>query len=317
MMKKRILISLLGLVSIMGYGSAQELSKPTTTETKPLQGLHRGISRSIPNGRVVIPYALEVGYDKTSHIIFPSSIRYVDLGNENITAGKAEEAENVLRVKATIRGFDSETNMSVICEDGSYYTFNVRYAQEPEKLSFEMQDFLYPGDGHLPSNRADIYFKELGNESPVLVKLIMQNIYRNNTRLVKHIAANQFGIKFHLRGIYTHNGLLYFHLMIENEVNIPYSVDFVSFKVIDKKLSNKTAMQERVINPLRGYHQILQINGHSTERSVFALEQFVLSDDKVLEVSLYEKNGGRTLTFNVSHEDLLNAERIDELKIKF
>ena len=46
---------------------------------------------------------MEVTYDKTSHLIFPTAIRYVDLGSEYLIAGKAEDAENVLRVKASVR----------------------------------------------------------------------------------------------------------------------------------------------------------------------------------------------------------------------
>ena len=56
-------------------------------------------------------------------------------------------------------------------------SLHVKYADEPEKLSIEMKDFLSTTEGRLPSNRSDIYFKELGNESPVLVKLMMQTIY--------------------------------------------------------------------------------------------------------------------------------------------
>lgn len=70
-------------------------------------------------------FSIEVTYDKTSHIIFPSSIRYVDLGSNYIVAGKAAEAENVLRVKAAVEEFAEETNFSVITEDGHFYGFNV------------------------------------------------------------------------------------------------------------------------------------------------------------------------------------------------
>ena len=82
------------------------------------------MSRSIPNGRVVLPYGLEVTFEKTVHLIFPAAIRYVDLGSQNIIAGKADDAENVLRVKAAVREFETETNMSVICEDGSFYAYS-------------------------------------------------------------------------------------------------------------------------------------------------------------------------------------------------
>ena len=279
--------------------------------------LYQGMSRSIPNGRVVLPYGLEVTFEKTVHLIFPAAIRYVDLGSQNIIAGKADDAENVLRVKAAVREFETETNMSVICEDGSFYAFNVKYADEPEKLSIEMKDFLAPTEGRLPSNRADIYFKELGSESPILVKLIMKSIYQNDKRTIKHVGAKQFGMRFLLRGLYAHNGLLYFHVRMDNESNMPYAVDFITFKVVDKKVAKHTAIQERILQPLRAFHQVMWIGAERSERIVFALEQFTLSEDKQLEVTLYERNGSRTLTFYVEPEDLLLTKKIDNLKLKW
>ena len=279
--------------------------------------LYQGMSRSIPNGRVVLPYGLEVTFEKTVHLIFPAAIRYVDLGSQNIIAGKADDAENVLRVKAAVREFETETNMSVICEDGSFYAFNVKYADEPEKLSIEMKDFLAPTEGRLPSNRADIYFKELGSESPILVKLIMKSIYQNDKRTIKHVGAKQFGMRFLLRGLYAHNGLLYFHVRMDNESNMPYAVDFITFKVVDKKVAKHTAIQERILQPLRAFHQVMWIGAGRSERIVFALEQFTLSEDKQLEVTLYERNGSRTLTFYVEPEDLLLTKKIDNLKLKW
>jgi len=279
--------------------------------------LYQGMSRSIPNGRVVLPYGLEVTFEKTVHLIFPAAIRYVDLGSQNIIAGKADDAENVLRVKAAVREFETETNMSVICEDGSFYVFNVKYADEPEKLSIEMKDFLAPTEGRLPSNRADIYFKELGSESPILVKLIMKSIYQNDKRTIKHVGAKQFGMRFLLRGLYAHNGLLYFHVRMDNESNMPYAVDFITFKVVDKKVAKHTAIQERILQPLRAFHQVMWIGAGRSERIVFALEQFTLSEDKQLEVTLYERNGSRTLTFYVEPEDLLLTKKIDNLKLKW
>ena len=317
---KKLILSVMLLASAMGTAFAQETdSNVALNPNSPLTSgeLFQGMSRAIPNGRVVLPYGLDVTFDKTVHLIFPAPIRYVDLGSNNLIAGKAEDAENVLRVKAAVKDFETETNMSVICEDGSFYAFNVKYADEPEKLSVEMKDFLSTTEGRLPSNRADIYFKELGNESPVLVKLMMQTIYQNNRRTVKHIGTQQFGMRFLLRGLYAHNGLLYFHTRMENSTDMPYSVDFITFTVVDKKVAKRTAIQEQVLQPLRAYHQVMQVKGKDSEHSVFVLEQFALSEDKQLEVTLYERNGGRTLSFYVGQEDLLLAKKIDNLKLKW
>ena len=279
--------------------------------------LYQGMSRSIPNGRVVLPYGLQITFEKTVHLIFPAQIRYVDLGSSNIIAGKAEDADNVLRVKAAVRDFETETNLSVICEDGSFYSFNVKYAEEPERLNIEMQDFLYSGTNNLPTNKADIYFKELGSQSPVLVKLIMKTIWQNDRRVIKHIGSKKFGIQFLLRGLYSHNGLLYFHLLTKNQNQMPYNIDFITFKVVDKKVAKRTAIQEQILHPHRTYNDVTRVGGYQTQRSVFALEQFTLPDDKQLEVTLFEQNGGRHQTFVVENEDLIRAKNIDNLKLKF
>ena len=71
----------------------------------------------------------------------------MDLGSPNLIAGKADGAENVIRVKATVKNFRNETNMSVITEDGSFYTFNVKYADEPLILNVERAGQRKPDAG--------------------------------------------------------------------------------------------------------------------------------------------------------------------------
>ena len=95
------------------------------------------IRTSLALGKIE-PYKMEVTYDKTSHLIFPTAIRYVDLGSEYLIAGKAEDAENVLRVKASVRNFEPETNFSVITNDGRFYSFSVYYSSYPEATSYDL-----------------------------------------------------------------------------------------------------------------------------------------------------------------------------------
>ena len=98
---------------------------------------------------------------------------------------------------------------------------------------------------------------------------------------------------------------------------MPFAVDFVTFKVVDKKVAKRTAMQEQVLQPLRAYHQLLEVKANDNERGVFVLEQFSLSQDKELQVTLYKRGGGRTLSFSLDQEDLLLAQKIDKLKLKW
>lgn len=276
-----------------------------------------GLTRPLTFNRMIPPYALEVTFSKTVHIIFPSAIRYVDLGSADLLAAKANGAENVLRVKAALRDFSRESNLAVITEDGAYYTFNVKYADEPVKLSIEMTDFIHDREAvNRPNNAMEVYLKELGSESPLLVKLIMQSVYKNNKREIKHIGSKRFGIQYLLKGLYTHNGLLYFHTQLKNSSNVPFDVDYITFKIADKKVAKRTAIQEQVIIPLRAYNHALLVDGKKTERTVFTLPKFTIPDDKQLVVELAEKNGGRHQSFVVDNADLVRAKVINELKMK-
>ncbi len=260
------------------------------------------------------PYKMEVTYDKTSHLIFPTSIRYVDLGSEYLIAGKAEDAENVLRVKATVRDFEPETNFSVITNDGRFYSFNVYYSSYPEALSYDLLTMQKAVD---KANGNDVLFEELGNNSPSLAGLLLETIYKNDKRIVKHIGAKSFGIQFILKGIYIHNGKYYFHTELRNKTNVPFQIDFINFKVVDKKVAKRTVVQERPIIPLRTYKPFDEIGGKLTEQNVFLLDQFTIADDKVLLIEIFEKNGGRHQTLQVENSDLIKARLINDMHLKF
>ena len=276
-----------------------------------------GLSRRIGFNRMIPPHGLEITYEKTVHIIFPAPIKYVDLGNTNLVAGKADGAENVLRVKAAIRNFTEETNMSVITEDGDFFSFNVRYVDEPRLLNIEMCDFIHDGEAvNRPNNAMEIYLTELGSESPRMVRLILKSIYRDDKRRIRHIGSRRFGVQFLLKGLYAHGDLLYFHTEVKNDTNVPFDVDFISFKIVDKKIVKRTAMQERVVYPLRAYNYVMRMEGKDGVCIVFALPKFTLPDDKKLVVELAEKQGGRHQVFEITNEELMRAETINELRVR-
>ncbi len=131
--------------------------------------LYRGITRKLPYRQMVTPYGVEVTFAKTVHIIFPAAVRYVDLGSNHIIAGKADGAENVIRVKATTEGFPGETNFSVICEDGSFFRSTPKYAREPEMLNIEMKDFFGKrGHNGLLPHPDEHLFQGTGRRKPAL-----------------------------------------------------------------------------------------------------------------------------------------------------
>ncbi len=264
-------------------------------------------------GRIA-SHEIQVTYDKTSHLIFPSAIRYVDLGSEYLVAGKAEDAQNVLRVKASVKDFEPETNFSVITDDGRFYSFDAYYSACPSALNYNLLQMQKAVDR---SAGQDVLFEELGNNPPSLAGLILETIYKKDKRIVKHIGAKSFGIQFILKGIYIHNGKYYFQTELRNHTNVPFQIDLINFKVVDKKTAKRTVIQERPMVPLRTYKPLDEIGGKSAEQNVFLLDQFSVADDKVLLIEIFEKNGGRHQTLQVENSDLIRARLINDMHLKF
>lgn len=271
-------------------------------------------TKVIPESNVISSYCLDVTYDKTVHLIFPSGIAYIDLGSSNIIAGKAEGAGNVVRVKAAVKDFTEETNFSVITDEGSFYSFIVNYSDNPGKLNVELNDFLHTEKlGNQPKNSMNVHLSESGDESPQTVQMVMEKIYKTNRKKNKLTESNQFGIEFSLQGIFCYNDLLFFHTEIKNTSDIPFDIDFLVFKIVDKRVVKRTAIQETVIEPVRAYNYLTSIKGKESESTVFAFTKFTIPDKKQLVVELFEKNGGRHQRFIVKNGDLVKARTIGRL----
>lgn len=151
-----------------------------------VQSAAAAIERDTP--QPIRPVRIEVGYTKTVHLLFPAPVTYIDIGSMDLLAGKADGAENVVRVKAAVRDFATETNLTVITEDGGFYTFDACYAENPAVSTLEI-----PASDPSPANEASaegrVLLQEVGREKPATVKRMLSDIYRQNRQDLKGIRS--------------------------------------------------------------------------------------------------------------------------------
>ena len=260
------------------------------------------------------PLRIEAGFTKTVHILFPSPVTYIDIGSMDIIAGKADGAENVVRVKAAVRNFAAETNLTVITEDGGFFSFDVHYAEKPTvstiNISALKQTAVENGSTQPEPVSAEgrVLLQEVGREKPATVKRVLSDIYRQNRMDVKGIRTKKYGIGVEILGIYVHNDVIYIHTMISNETNISFEVDARQFIVADRKLAKRTAQQQTPLEILRVCNDPTVVRGHQRQRTVFALQKFTIPDDKVLLWEIIERNGARHQTVEIPAKELLEAK---------
>ena len=260
------------------------------------------------------PLRIEAGFSKTVHILFPSPVTYIDIGSMDIIAGKADGAGNVVRVKAAVRNFTTETNLTVITEDGGFFSFDVHYAENPAvstiNISAPKQTTVESGSTQPEPASAEgrVLLQEVGREKPATVKRVLSDIYRQNRMDVKGIRTKKYGIGVEVLGIYVHNDVIYIHTMISNETNISFEVDARQFIVADRKLAKRTAQQQTPLDILRVCNDPTVVRGHQRQRTVFALQKFTIPDDKVLLWEIIERNGARHQTVEIPAKELLDAK---------
>ena len=326
-MKTRLFFATLGLATLSLTASAQKsthrrhrVSTPSGQIASVIPGAaaHVGPATYLPvtapastqkilsmqEQNYIGSYRMTVGFQKTTHLIFPYAVSYVDLGNGGIIADKARGAENIVKVKASQQGFP-ETNMTVVTTDGRLYSFLVNYDASPRVLNYNL------ASTDVSSSSAVVPLAHLSNMG------VTQSDLEEYSRLVldkrkgPHVQEKKDDITLALQGMYTQDDVFFFPLHLANSSNINYDVDFVKFYIRDKKVAKRTAIQESEMTPVFVYNASqTTIPGPGNIDQVYALRKFTIPDDKNLVVEMFEKGGGRQLSFVVTNSDILKARKL-------
>ena len=230
---------------------------------------------------------LSVTTDKTTSLIFPFPIKYVDRGTKDVIVQPVKEDERILLVKAASKQF-AETNLSVVTGDGNVYEFTVNYAAQPAVLVM-----------HLPPNKKatiSSYAHAILNNPP--------------KRILK---VEHGGVISKLTGIYIKDDVIYYQLEIHNHSPLDFDIELLKFHIIDKKRSKRTARQENELVPLYIAGNKSKVKAYNFSVIVVALDKFPLPDAKFLGIQLMEKNGGRHFNLKVYNGQLLKARVLPEL----
>ncbi len=253
-------------------------------------------SNSISTPIISKPYPLQIGYFKTTTLVFPFSIKSVDRGSKDILAQKANNVQNVLLLKAARQGL-KETNLTVITADGQLFSFLLNFSENPSLLNF---DFSKPTNA---STKNVLLINEL-NEGTLQKKANQATEQAANNTLIKD---RKFDMAFSLTGLFVHEQVMYYQIKLVNNSSIDYDIDQLRFFLRDQKKYRRTALQEIEIKPLYIKNEVSRLKGGSGYTVVFALPKMTIPDEKYMAILLMEKNGGRHLQLQLNNRTILKA----------
>lgn len=231
---------------------------------------------------------LSVSTDKTTALIFPFPIRHVDRGTKDVIVQPVKENEKILLLKAAVKQF-TETNLSVVTDDGHVYSFNISYNARPDTVVYELPVFT--------NANIETYARGIAD----------------NKGIVRGIFDKSWSVEASITGIYVRENVLYFQLLICNHSAINFDVDVLRFYLRDKKKGKRTAAQEVACTPLFIAGNPRQIKSYGFSVLVVALDKFTIPDAKFLGVQVMEKNGGRHLQLKVYNNAIVKAVVLPEM----
>ena len=231
---------------------------------------------------------LQVATDKTSSLIFPFPILHVDRGTKDILVQEVKETNNILLLKAGCKNFIA-TNLSVLTNDGSFYSFIVSYDSLPVNLVYRVS----------PQLKASIETRA--------------NSIIDNKPFLHGLKDKSWSMQTKVSGIYVHDDIIYYQLSLSNQSPLDYDIDFIRFYIRDKLQSKRTASQEIELKPIHIAGNIKQVKAGVGSTIVVALEKFTVPDAKLLAIEIAERNGGRHLQLKVNNRKIIKARVLPDL----
>jgi conjugative transposon TraN protein len=331
---KKILLSLLCLFVIT----------QTQAQVKN-QTLQHGLLKTMsPDAVGKTSYNFEVSYNKTSHIIFPSKIIYVDAGSMDIITSAAENLENVLRVKANVVDFPVETNLTVATDDGNFWSFIIKYNEFPEMLNIDVRTLKYGKTTSIAtidtkkskktefSSTDKIRDDRIGDDRIFIEEqkkdvdsvLILTNEYNTSYASEKFtylkslkdetLLGDQTGkVKFKLLGLYSIDDFVLVKVKVINNSKLNYRLEQVRFFNVDSEKKKNVSYQEIELMPIYSKLGEEWINGGISIESkesiegYFMLPLFSIADNKELTILFNENLGGRAGEVRIDYQNFYNT----------
>jgi len=252
---------------------------------------------------------------KNVALFFPEPIRQGITGSENFVLTYNRETQQHFGLLQATPG--KESNLLIIGNSGSIFSYIIRYSEQLEKLNY-----FIPGSKSIGNETPHISGKTSEtNQHPAGTSEIENGLARTGTyyqnfssRLLKsnqridRIEKRNEGINLRLKNIVFDREELYFVIEIKNGSPIDYELNFLNLSVETRKNGKKKSIQKLVLEPVFKYNMPGIIPVGKTVRFVYVLPKFSIAADKVVVIDLKELNGERDLKLRLRKRVVNNPD---------
>lgn len=225
----------------------------------------------------------------TTEIFLPNDIVYCRQGNEEVFG--IEYYNNMVKVNTTFDKF-IPSNLFVVDKDLNTYEITI--------INDHAITYSYTFD----DGRS--YVAHIDANSIEMERLISKLHIKKRNIYSLGVIKNKFEMS--LANLYVHGDFMFFVFDIKNFSNIDYDIDFVKCFIRDQKKMKNAIQQEVQHDPVQQKDFTKRIFGKSSNRFVLAFNKFTIPDEKVFEIEMFEKGGGRHMKLPILNEYILSAQ---------
>lgn len=293
-MKRQILILILSAWMHTGFSQ-----QPVTDSVKDhMQGLADDAVFSDKN----IP-AYFISLERTTTIVSPEPILYVDISTNRVEGDlSAATGNKVFRLKPSKDFIEDESfTVSVVTEKMvALYKLTCRHSDNHN-------DNVYT----IAVNPQNAWrLNEYNKPSPAdFEKLSFYALTKK--RGIYNIKTKENGMEGWINNIYTAGEYIIFDIGIKNKTNLPFEINEIRFKILDKYEVSAHVSQELEIKP--GFQLYEKENSaiKKTWRNFYIFPKLTYPDNKVFQIEINERPiTGRKLTISVDYNQILHANTL-------
>lgn len=237
-------------------------------------------------------------------LFFPKPIRQGITGAENFAFTFNRDQQQNLGLLQASPG--TLTNLLVICNDGSVYSYILKYRKELSKLTYFLSAESSIGNEYYQTEVSEQQKNQnITSDSPMIKNDSIDykptcKAILNSQEHIRKKKKSKYGIKLELQNIVFRDHQLYFKFQLSNTSTLDYDLNFLKLYVQTKKRGKKKSMQSVLKKPIYSHQIPTKITGGATASFVVAYDKFSIAKDKRLLIDLNEANGERHIDLKVN-----------------
>lgn len=242
---------------------------------------------------------------KNVALFFPNPIRQGITGSENFVFTYNREKEQYFGLLQATPG--NESNLLIINNNGSIFSYIVRYKEVLKTLNYFIQDSTSIGNER-PITEAvddeDNSIERFDFKTNYYERFCLYLVKRRQ-RIGKLKKRND-GIILKIENIVFDKEELYFVMTIENKSSLDYDVNFLNLTIQTRKKGKTKSLQALNLEPVFEYNLPLKIKEGQMTKLIYVVPKFSISDERLVLLELNEKNGERSVKLKISDKTINN-----------